>query len=197
MEARGLKPVSSRNLSFKELGIMNRHMTFLRYGVSIEGYKEWRWWSPTNDSFCVSCLSTLWKHLVPLILVFPIYSSRLVLIKSINSHFVPRGQHSVSGTSLVVQWLRLQASTTERWVQFLLGELRSHMLYSIGKALKTKQSNSVSVTCIYKYFHYLLLLPIIITSVFKGSLPKHSPVSSWVSRMLPLQRGMEHIFLLV
>ena len=158
---------------------------------------EWQWWSPTNDSFCVSCLLTLWKHLVPLILVFPIYSSRLVLIKWINSHFVPRGQHSVSGTSLVVQWLRFHASTTERWVQFLLGELRSHMLCSIAKASKTKQSNSVSVTCIYEYFHYLLLLPIIITSVFRGSLPKHSPVSSWVSRMLPLQRGMEHIFLLV
>ena len=40
MEARGPKPVSSINLSFKELGIMNRHMTFLGYGVSIEGYKE-------------------------------------------------------------------------------------------------------------------------------------------------------------
>ena len=63
----------------------------------------------------------------------------------------------------MVQWLRLHASTTERWVQFLIGELRSHMLCSTAKSLKTKQSNSVSVTCNHEYFNYLLLLLIIIT----------------------------------
>ena len=70
-----------QNLSFKDLGITNRHMAVQGSGVSIEGYKEWWWWSPTNDSCCVSCLLTFWRHLVPSILFFPIYSSRLALIK--------------------------------------------------------------------------------------------------------------------
>ena len=75
----------------------------------------------------------------------------------------------------MVQWLRLHASTTERWVQFLIGELRSHMLCSTAKNLKTKQSNSVSVTCNYEYFNYLLLLLIIITVFSKARSQNTAP----------------------
>ena len=32
-----------------------------------------------------------------------------------------------SGTSLVVQWLRICPAVQGTWVQYLVGELRSHM----------------------------------------------------------------------
>ena len=42
------------------------------------------------------------------------------------------------GTALVVQWIRLHASTAGMRVQFLVRELRSHMLCGVAKQQKTK-----------------------------------------------------------
>ena len=46
-------------------------------------------------------------------------------------------KHIHVGTSLAVQWLRIRASTARAQVQFLVGELRSHMQHDAVKKPKT------------------------------------------------------------
>ena len=43
------------------------------------------------------------------------------------------------GTSLVVQWLGLHASTARVWVQSLVGKLRSCMMQGMAKIIKVNK----------------------------------------------------------
>ena len=68
------------------------------------------------------------------------------MIKSLNSQGVPDSpsfrmllEICYSGISLVIQWLRLHASTAGSWIQFLVGELRSQMLCCMAKKKKKEE----------------------------------------------------------
>ena len=54
-------------------------------------------------------------------------------------YILPQYKNNEAGTSLVVQGLRLRASTAGAWVQSLVGELRSHMLCGSAKTNKQKK----------------------------------------------------------
>ena len=63
----------------------------------------------------------------------------------------PNGHRkSIAGTSLVVQWLRLQASTAGAQVPSLVGVLRPPMLQGVTRK-KAKGSRDVSL-CNFKIF---------------------------------------------
>ena len=47
-------------------------------------------------------------------------------------------RNGIFGNSPVIQWLGLHAFTARAWVQSLVGELRSHKPFSVGKKKKKK-----------------------------------------------------------
>ena len=59
-----------------------------------------------------------------------------------------------SGTSLVIQWLRLHSSTAGSWIQFLVGELRSHMLCCMAKKEEEEEKKYI-VHLVFTTFFYL------------------------------------------